>query len=132
MKARRILSDIEVSLKGWYRNKARLFWTLAFPTLLILIFGSIFSGEGENYTLYICNEDNTPVSEALIENLSHVMEIKMVDGDIEKYALDHPVLLIPQGFGESVMKKKKCNLSLYINPTDAVVRTIIMGFVNKM
>ena len=32
------------NVKSYYRNRAALFWTLAFPVIFIVLFGSIFSG----------------------------------------------------------------------------------------
>ncbi|MCJ2533612.1 MAG: hypothetical protein LN364_00050 [Candidatus Thermoplasmatota archaeon] len=42
-----IATDFVASIKTWTRSKGTLFWTLAFPIMLILIFGAIFSGIGE-------------------------------------------------------------------------------------
>jgi len=53
-----IANDFLASLKNYYRSKGTLFWSLAFPILLILIFGAIFSGGEEgNYVLYVKNYD---------------------------------------------------------------------------
>jgi len=38
-----IANDFLASLKNYYRSKGTLFWSLAFPILLILLFGAIFS-----------------------------------------------------------------------------------------
>ena len=32
------------NIKSFYRNRAALFWTLAFPVIFIVLFGAIFSG----------------------------------------------------------------------------------------
>ena len=52
-----IASDLSASLKSYLRSKGTLFWSLAFPILLILLFGAIFSGGGDKYDLYIKNYD---------------------------------------------------------------------------
>ncbi len=44
-------------VKSWYRAKSNIFWTVAFPLLLVLLFGLIFSGGGNKFDLYIQNND---------------------------------------------------------------------------
>lgn len=52
-----IATDFIASLKTYLRSKGTLFWSFAFPVLLILLFGAIFSGGGGKYTLYVKNYD---------------------------------------------------------------------------
>lgn len=52
-----ILTDFIASLKTYFRSRGTLFWSFAFPVLLILLFGAIFSGGGGRYTLYVKNYD---------------------------------------------------------------------------
>lgn len=139
MKGKAILGDIEASLKNWYRNKAALFWTIAFPTLLILIFGAIFSGGGRNFTLGVKDLDDSVASKYFIENISSIgiLEIKEVNGNIEDYVKEHGAcLVIPEGFQESLFTGKKCNLTLYVDPsqenTNSAIRTFIMNVINKI
>jgi ABC-2 type transport system permease protein len=58
MKHRVIIADFTASFKTFYRNKGTLFFTIAFPVILILLFGAIFSGGGAGtYTLHVKNFD---------------------------------------------------------------------------
>ncbi|MGC9554229.1 MAG: ABC transporter permease, partial [Thermoplasmatota archaeon] len=58
MKARIIWTDFMASFRGFYRNKGTLFFSIAFPVILILLFGAIFSGGGTGtYTVHIKNFD---------------------------------------------------------------------------
>ena len=34
------------NIKSFYRDRASLFWTLAFPVIFVFLFGSLFSGNG--------------------------------------------------------------------------------------
>lgn len=53
-----IATDFMASFKNYIRNKGSLFFSIAFPVILILLFGAIFSGGGEgNYDLYVKNFD---------------------------------------------------------------------------
>ncbi|HUL40108.1 MAG TPA: ABC transporter permease, partial [Methanomassiliicoccales archaeon] len=42
--ANRIVVALKGEVKTFWRNKSTIFWTVAFPVLLILLFGAIFSG----------------------------------------------------------------------------------------
>ncbi|HDS59316.1 MAG TPA: hypothetical protein ENN54_03375 [Thermoplasmatales archaeon] len=58
MKARIIWTDFMASFRGFYRNKGTLFFSIAFPVILILLFGAIFSGGGTGtYTVHVKNFD---------------------------------------------------------------------------
>lgn len=58
MKPRIIASDFAATMKSFFRNKGTLFFSFAFPVILILLFGAIFSGGGTgSYDLYIANYD---------------------------------------------------------------------------
>lgn len=53
-----IATDFMASLRNYGRNKGTLFFSVAFPVILILLFGAIFSGGGEgSYDLYVKNYD---------------------------------------------------------------------------
>lgn len=57
MNPRIIVTDFVANVKMYLRSKGTLFWSFAFPVLLILLFGAIFSGGGGSYTLYVKNYD---------------------------------------------------------------------------
>ncbi|MCD6298999.1 MAG: ABC transporter permease [Thermoplasmata archaeon] len=53
-----IATDFMASFRNYVRNKGSLFFSIAFPVILILLFGAIFSGGGEgSYDLYVKNFD---------------------------------------------------------------------------
>lgn len=137
----KIINDFKASLKNWYRNKAAVFWTIAFPILLILIFGAIFSENEIKYTLGIQDLDNSYISRAFVENISHIgiVDIKEIkaDEDIKEFVKKYGAALqIPKGFQESLINGKKCNLTLYLDPSkenaNSAIRTFIMNVINQI
>ena len=48
------------NIKSFYRNRAALFWTLAFPVIFVVLFGSIFSGGNAHFTIGWVDQDGTP------------------------------------------------------------------------
>ncbi len=148
-----ILLDLKACLKTFVRNKSTIFWTLAFPCVLILIFGAIFSQSTIKNDLYIQNQDAvdgkaTYWAETLINalNATDTFNIKMVDISVNAtdYALEErlsSLLIIPEGFNDSA------NLALFTHgnssanvtfvydqstTSSAIVQSIVMGIVERM
>src|SRR5260370_1875529 len=53
----RIYTIISGHFKSWYRSKSNIFWTIAFPLLLIVLFGAIFGSGSTKFDLYLQNQD---------------------------------------------------------------------------
>jgi len=104
------------ALRVWFRSKHTLFWTFAFPILLMLLFGAIFSvSEDPSFDLYVQNQDlisgeSSPFSATFVAMLNEtgVLNIKMVDPaeNTAEYIDEKGVerlLLIPEGFHQSCL-----------------------------
>ncbi len=110
--------------KNWLRSRSGLFFSILFPILLLLVFGSIFGGFGggsSTYSLYIQNQDvtadgsATEVSAAFIETLNSTetftLHVIPVDVDAAEYALDSlgpmggtvRILVIDKGFQDDLI-----------------------------
>ena len=100
----------------WFRSKSTLFWTLAFPILLMLLFGAIFSvSEDPRFDFYVQNQDiidgePSPLSAAFVAMLNEtgVLNLKMVEPaeNTVEYIDEEGVemmLLIPGGFHQSCL-----------------------------
>ena len=53
------------NIKSFTRDRAALFWTLAFPLIFVVLFGSIFSGGNNQRTIGFADLDATPASATL-------------------------------------------------------------------
>ncbi|QLH74089.1 MAG: ABC transporter permease [Methanomassiliicoccales archaeon] len=139
---KRIIIDIKATMRMFIRNKGAVFWTFAFPVLLILIFGAIFSGAGDaTYTLYVQDLDDGIVSDQFIEALEStgVLKIKMIDINVNatSYINDNSVtsfLIIPEDFSERVTASDQ---SAYVElrqdqtaQSSNIVRSIVGAVVN--
>jgi ABC-2 type transport system permease protein len=148
-----ILLDLKACLKTFARNKSTIFWTLAFPSVLILIFGAIFSQSTIRNDLYVQNQDlvdgeATYWSDQIISilNKTDAFNIKMVDVSINAtdYALENrldSLLIIPQGFNDStnlaIATHSDSSISMTLvydqsSSSSAIVQSIIMGIVERM
>ena len=102
----RILVALKGEMRSFWRNKTSVFWTIAFPLLLILLFGAIFSGGGTtNVAIAVQDLNDTPASHAFLDALNHtnLVTVTMVDkgADIDQYIKDNSptaVLIVPANF----------------------------------
>ena len=70
MNLRIVGANLVVSIKSFYREKTAMFFTIAFPMLLILVFGTIFMDqENVSFDLYVQDLDHTEFSARLVETL---------------------------------------------------------------
>ena len=106
--------------KQFFRSPGSVFWTIAFPVMLILIFGAIFAGNDiSSYDLYVQDNDGTPASQLYIDGLdaTGVLNIHDVPAneDVNSYIERNSVvsmLVIPQGFGQALLTNQSVELTL--------------------
>jgi ABC-2 type transport system permease protein len=149
-----VVIDLEATLKTFLRNKSTIFWTIAFPCVLILLFGAIFSQSSTKYDLYIQNQDvvdgkPTYWSDRLVAVLNSTdapFNIRMVDASINAtdYALSNrlsDLLIIPVRFGSNATIAFFTNGTTFANVTIVydqstssalVVRGIVMSIVENL
>lgn len=114
-----INANIIVNIKSFYRDKTVVFFRLAFPVILILVFGTIFmERDNEIFDLNIQDLDGTASSGQLITamDLSKRFKITMVDPALNPrpYAMGDKanlVLILPKGFEMSLMEEMSAGSS---------------------
>jgi ABC-2 type transport system permease protein len=108
-----IVANLVVSLKTFSREKSLMFFTLAFPIILILVFGAIFLNQDNvTFDLHVQDLDQTNSSAQLVKNLelNGTFKIIPVDpvGDAAQYAQDRKaslVLVIPRGYEKAFARR---------------------------
>ena len=92
---RRILADLAAYGKQYLRSPTATFFSLAFPILLILVFGGIFGNPEEvEFELHVQDLDGTTISADLVEalNETHVLRLVTVpEGDLRSYVRNESV-----------------------------------------
>ena len=109
MNLRVIRANLVVSIKSFYREKTVVFFRIAFPVILILVFGTIFmERDNEIFDLDVQDLDQTNSSAQLVKaiGLSGRFKITQVAPAINatQYAKDNKrnlVLIIPKGYESS-------------------------------
>jgi ABC-2 type transport system permease protein len=70
MNPRVVGANLIVSIKSFYRERTAMFFTIAFPIILILVFGTIFMDqENVSFHLYVQDLDHTESSAQLVKTL---------------------------------------------------------------
>ena len=128
MSPRVIGANLVVSLKSFSREKSAMFFTIAFPIILILVFGTIFLNQDNmSFALYVQDLDQTNASAQLVKTLEQNgrFRITKVDPAINptQYAKDHKlnlILVIPKGYDSSLVRRMT-----FRDPTASVTVTFI-------
>jgi ABC-2 type transport system permease protein len=118
---RGVLAIFSALTKSWLRSKMGVFFSFLFPVMLLLIFGTVFSGtESTKYTLHIQNFDidngeQTNLSEAFINALdstgAFIIENLDPNINVTNYVKENPsfsryrILIIPEGFQQNAINK---------------------------
>jgi ABC-2 type transport system permease protein len=134
----RIIADTIAFGKQYMRSGVAMFFAFAFPILLILIFGAIFSSQGEvALPLPVQDLDEGPYSTVFLNILANisVVDIEVIpsDVDISEYISDESLLValeIPADFSSQVAailadaSAGPVNLTLYGDQTTSTYGTM--------
>src|SRR6476619_4871048 len=98
------------NLRTFLRDRAAMFWTLAFPLVFIVLFGTIFSASGNpNYKVGWVDEDGSAASAQLRQGFGSVEVFTLVDDPSRDAALAsfrkgdvRAVIVVPKGYGAAV------------------------------
>lgn len=143
-----VLSLYVASVKEFIRDRAAMFWTLAFPIMFIVLFGVIFSGSGSvNYTVGLVNEDSGPVGQQLARAFGSVKPFTIKSGTYTdeinglKQGQRDMVIVIPPGLSQRVGAGQPATVQMFYdpstNPTDAqiklgITQQVLAGFNQQM
>jgi len=113
MNPRVVGANLVVSLKSFYRAKPAMFFTIAFPIILILVFGALFMNQDNmNFDLCVQDLDRTDASAQLVKTLELDGKFKVIKIDpainAAQYNRDNKpnlVLTIPKGYEESFLQR---------------------------
>jgi ABC-2 type transport system permease protein len=112
--SRRVIgANLVVSIKTFSRDKSAMFFTIGFPIILILVFGTIFLNQDDpSLDLSVQDLDQTKPSAQLVKTLEldGKFKITTVDPAIDatQYAKDKKVnlvLVIPSGYEKAFVRR---------------------------
>ena len=104
-----LLALTRANIRSYTRDRAALFWTLAFPLIFIFMFGFIFQSGGESrLNLGWVDEDGSPAATKLHDGFASQEGTKLTtaakDAALEQMRQGDvdAVILVPAGYGEAV------------------------------
>jgi ABC-2 type transport system permease protein len=106
-------ANVAVSLKTFSREKSVMFFTIAFPIILILVFGTIFlKQDNPSFDLHVQDLDQTNASAQLLKTLELNGKLKIIPVDpavdATPYAKDEKVnlvLVVPKGYEKALLRR---------------------------
>ncbi len=132
----RVYTIIKGHVKTWFRSRSTIFWTIAFPILLIVLFGAIFGNGNTKFDLYVQNQDlvgptPTPTSQGYVTALNSTgafnirtvpaemtNALSYVKDDAQLHNRGQRLLVIPAGFNQTLKTTKQAKIQLYMDQTD--------------
>ena len=117
------------NIKSYYRDRGALFWTIAFPVIFVVLFGSIFSGGSNKVNVAWVDQDQTQQSAQLRQAFAAVNLLTLTDASQDD-ALEQmrdgkvdTVIVVPQGLGATLAASatgaptQPFSLTLYTDPS---------------
>jgi ABC-2 type transport system permease protein len=134
------------NIKSFTRDRAALFWTLAFPLIFIFLFGSIFSGGTSDRTIGFADLDTSAHSAELRTAFAAAPNVKLVESseeDLVNQMRDgqlSAVIVVPAGYGATIdAKAAPATLKVYTDPAQAAAQGAtfqlvggVLGVVNQL
>ncbi len=129
----------------WFRSKHTIFWTLAFPILLMLLFGAIFSvSQDPSFNLHVQNRDlvngePTQLSKSLYDTMNGtgILNLQLVGSEenttqyIEENGIQR-MLIIPQGFHNSTLTNNASIILKLVPPEVDTASATVKRVVEQM
>lgn len=139
----RALVDFKATVLEFKRSPEAIFWTFAFPIVLMLLFGAIYSGGGTGtFNLYVQDHDDSDESRDLLESLraTGVVNVRLVNTtlDADQVIKDNSLtsfLTIPSGFGANLSANESAVLEFRKDPSSQsaiTLHSIINAVVQQM
>lgn len=131
------------NVRSFIRDRAAIFWTLAFPILFVILFGSIFSGDGpDSFQVGWVDQDGTPAATQLRQAFARVGLFELTDG-VQEPSLQQmrdgdldAVIVVPAGLGEAIVggaaTGQPIALALYTDPSQQTQSTTIQQVVGQV
>ena len=130
---RRVRADVAIYARGYMRSRVGLFFSLAFPIILILLFGAIFGGSSGPVKVYVQNDDGGQASLAFVQALNRPGTLQTVSVDpsqnFSQYLLLHSSsngIVIPPGFSADYAAHTPVNVTIYGDPASST-SGIVLG-----
>ncbi|MBS3812983.1 ABC transporter permease [Candidatus Bipolaricaulota bacterium] len=125
--------------KEFFRDRASLFWMIAFPLIFTFIFGMVFSGNDEVvYSLGISVDKETPITKELVNQFDEIESFNVSTGEIAKELEElergnrKMVLEIPGITREGVTGGKSSTVRLYYSQGEQETNRALISAIKEI
>ena len=126
---RALLLLTAANIKSFTRDRAALFWTIAFPLIFIFLFGSIFTGGRNEATIGFADLDNSAHSAELRAAFASQKNVALVEASEEDLVGQmrdgklSAVLVVPAGYGATIdAKAAPATIKVYTDPAQTAAQ----------
>ncbi|NHJ46768.1 MAG: ABC transporter permease [Asgard group archaeon] len=131
---RRITSYLGGISLGHFRSRSSIFWSIIYPAILIIVFGTIFGRSMDpHYSLTVLDWSDSDESHDFIEFLDNLtnLEIEVIEEHViipENWLQDNSeeiLLVIPSLWDTHLHLNQTSNMTVYYNPSSTSARNIL-------
>jgi ABC-2 type transport system permease protein len=125
-----VITFAKINAKRFFRDKLAIFFSIAFPLIFLVIFGSLFGGNNTvSFTVAVFNESNTDLgaqiekSIAGSEVIKPAQDIANQDDALEKLSRSSidAIVIIPESFGQIEDNKPGGEVTVRYSQNDSQV-----------
>lgn len=137
---RRIAHLVAKELRQLLRDRRLLPFVFVMPVFQLIIFGFAVSTDTKNIRIAVCDQDRTLQSRKLLTDLatsdyfsrtSDVESPRQIETVLRQHSASI-VLVIPPGYGESVLRGSTARLQAILDGSDANAGTVALGYLARM
>jgi len=138
-----LLALTVANIRSFRRDRAALFWTLAFPLIFVVLFGLIFQGGSQKLRFGWVDDDRSAASVALRASFAGVAGIVLTDASHDSALADmhtgklSAVLEVPLGYGARVAaassvggSAQPATITVYTDPSQASTSGLVLQVVS--
>jgi ABC-2 type transport system permease protein len=127
------------NLREFSRNRLAMFWSVAFPVLFILLFGTTFSGTSDTtFNIGVAVGDSGKIGPALAQAFDGVQAFRITRGktadllaELQQGKLS-AVIVIPEGVSAAVLTGKDANVEVHYDPSNQTASQVVLTIVEKV
>jgi ABC-2 type transport system permease protein len=132
---------VAANLKSFLRDRLALFWTLAFPILFVILFGSIFSSSGPSrFETGWVDQDGTPAAIGLREGFASTGLLDLRDETLDEALAAmregdlSAVIVVPAGTGAAMSAPgaPPVSLQVYTDPSQQTTSSTVIQVVSQV
>ena len=120
------------------RDRAALFWTLAFPLIFIFVFGLAFGrDQGASYNVGLVVADDSNLATLVSYTIEGVEAFDVSRGELDSELEElregnrRAVLVIPTGFGESWERGDKARVAVHFDATQQTTVQVVVPMLQR-